>query len=472
MKNIINSLSRISKTKSCILVLVIALTVRIFIIVFISTKSVSADETGYHQIAYNISEGNGYSLKAGEQYYFREPAYPVFLSLVFDISKLFGNKLEPLSFEINKKNDDKYAILNNAPEITIGRYLQAILDSFVCVLFFLMLSSILKQKYALLISILFSMYYSHAYNIVYLVREPLQTFFAILMCYSLMLYFNYNKLKYIVLTGLFWALLNLTFQVSIIFMVSIPVFIWIYKRNFVHAIKPSLILVLVMFLTASPWLIRTYSSFPDLRILKSFGTSLTPEYISYIGAAKKLTFYGLIDNDKENSLDGYFLGASEAQKFRVSWDGTLSRKTDSINSLIHEPLISKRSIVNTALSIKNCMPQTFAGPYITEKPLLAVMLFLPLLLLCLFAVIGIVKFFPDFFKINIIFITYLSVFFILATEKRRMFPIQPFVFLYGIMGILYFYYRYIKKNENKSIKEIFFIDEPSLKLSREKIIER
>jgi hypothetical protein len=440
------------KLRDCIFIFVIALIFRISIISFYNTDTIPIDGTGYHRIAYNITEGQGYCLHQGEKYFFREPGYPIFLSFSFKISKLFGNNTENLSFDSN------YKILNNAPEIKIAKYMQAILDSFACVLFFLLIGVILNRKFAFLIAIIFSLYFQYAYNVTFILRETLQSFLTIAMCYSLLRYFKTNKTKYLISTGIIWGLINLTFQASLIFAVSIPIFILIYKKSFIKAIIPSMIVILMMILTISPWLIRTYNSYPDTRILKSFGTSLTPEYRSYYSAVIAGHYYGLISKEKLDSITiNDFANISEVQKFRFSWDGTFNRKRDSINALVCEPIISNRKIIATANKLKNCAPPTFSKNLINESPTSAGLLILPVAMICIFSILGAIMFFRKFFTLNITLVTYLAIFMLIADEKRRMLPIQPFILLYGMMGIFYFYYKYYKRYDNKTIIDVFFI---------------
>ena len=337
--------------------------------------------------------------------------------------------------------------------------MQALLDSLSCVLFFLLISGILKRKYALIIAIMFSLYFYYAINVTYILRETLQSFLALAMCYYLLEYFISDKLKYLIITGVFWGLLILTFQGSLIFVFSIPIFIYIYKKNFIKSLGPIIIVGAIMMITVSPWLIRTYINFPDIRILKSFGTSLTPEQRSYDETLVAANYYGLITQKEKDSIEQVdWYKPSETQKFQISWNGTILRKRDSLNALINEPFISKRKILLVTTNLRNCAPPTLAKAFLKEKPFLAALLIIPIVILCLSSIWGILKFFTKFFKINIVFITYLSIFMILADEKRRMLPIQPFIFLYGIMGIIYLYYRYLKGYDNTSINKLIFLN--------------
>jgi hypothetical protein len=450
--NLIGELTiKYNHSKWLISIFFLALLFRIVLINLVNTDTIAYDGTGYHQIAYNLSKGKGYSLKEGEKYFFREPVYPLFLSLSFTISNLFGNKSEVLSIDENHK------IINKAPEIAIAKYMQAIIDSLACVLLFIISLSILKLKYALIISFIFCFYPAYAVNVTIILRETIQSFLTLGLCYTLLQFFKHEKRKYLIFTGILWGLLNLTFQANLVFAFSIPIFICIFKRSLKKAIIPSIIVGMTMIFVVSPWLIRTYACYPDIRILKSFGTSLTPEHRSYFESVIKAEYYGLITMKQKDSIQSTdWLGIAEKDKFRLSWDGTITKKRDSINILINEPLISKRKIIRLGLYLRNCMPQTFAGPIIQEKPIIALLIIIPVLFICILALIGMFKFFPKFFKINIVLVTYLSIFIFIASEKRRMLPIQPFVFMYGMIGVIYLYNKYIKKLDDNSISKLLF----------------
>ena len=442
--------------KYSIFIFLIALIFRILLINVMNTDTMASDGVIYHKLAYNLFNGNGYSLSTHPpftKYYFREPGFPVFLSFSFHISKLFGNEIENLTY-----NEDNFKILNNASEVTIAKYMNAILSSLSCVLFFLLISSIIRFKFAFIVTIIFCFYYPYAFHVTHILRETLQSFLALSMCYTLLQYFKYEKFKYLMLTGFFWGLLNLTFQASVVFLVSILIFIWVFNKNFINAIVPSLIVVFFMLITVSPWLIRTYIDYPDWRIIKSCGTSLTPELRNGWSSLLKAKYYGLINEEEKFKIKNEELfGLTDDEKFRLSWDGTLKRKADSINALINEPLISKRRIEKYSIYFyKAWFPTKILSistrELIKTKPILAAILILPIILLGLFAFIGVFKFYPKFFKINIIFTTYMAIFFLISSEYRRMLPALPFIFLYGMLGIIYIYKRYKKGFRNVEIK--------------------
>jgi Dolichyl-phosphate-mannose-protein mannosyltransferase len=450
-------LTNSSKFRICIYIFLLAFVFRVIIIKFYQTDTIAPDGVVYHKIAYNFSEGLGYSAYGGEKYFFREPGYPVFLSISFKISELFGNKLEPLS------TDENFKILKNSPEVQIVKYIQALLDSFACVLLFLLISNLLNNIFASIIAIAFCFYYPYAIHVTNILRESLQSFLTLAMCYALFKYFILDKTKFLIMTGFLWGLLNLTFQANIIFAVSIPIFIWIHKKRFTKAIIPSIIVGLIMLATISPWLIRTYNEYPNLKIFRSLGTSFTPEYRDYYSSLVKSEYYGLI-NSKQ--MDSTFImnlrDVTDNELFRHSFDGTFSKRADSLNTLVNEPFISKRKVKLYSINFyKSWFPTKIFSistkELIKNKPLLAALILLPVVIISLFAFIGLVKYYPRFFKINITFTTLIAIFFIISTEYRRMLPVLPFIFLYGVLGIIFIYKKYYKRLNEKGIEESLFI---------------
>lgn len=432
--------------KFSFIIFIVAMVFRVVIINFVNTDKIAPDGTGYYHLAYNLSKGNGY-LMNGEPYFFREPGYPLFLSLAFLITDWLGFETGTLEF------DEEFRVVNTVPELIAAKYLQAIIDSLACIVLFLLVSKFLKIRYALFIGVLFALFFHYAYNTTTILRETLQSFVALSMCYALVLYFKSNSAKYLILTGILWGFLNLIFYPNLIFAVTIPIFIWIYKKSFFKAIRPSIIVGIVMLITVSPWLYRSYTYFPDIRIFKSFGTSLTPEYLNYYSALQTAAYYNYITVDEANTNFRKDLvdGKNEADRFRLYWNGTIKAKTDSINNLVNEPIVSHRKAFMMLSSSKNILPSSFANKYGNSSKLI----YLGLITFVIFY--GIIALFGSFFYLkkllffNIIIVTYISVFFILASESRRMLPIHPFLFTYFILGLNYIYLRFFSNHKETEI---------------------
>jgi hypothetical protein len=320
----------------------------------------------------------------------------------------------------------------------------------------------LNNKYASLIAIAFCFYYPYAIYVTNILRETLQSFLTLAMCYSLLQYFISDKTKYLILTGVLWGFLNLTFQANVIFIVSIPIFIWIYKKKFTKALISTIIVGIFMLITASPWLIRTYYHYPDIRILKSFGTSLTPEFRNYCSSLAKAEYYGLINKEQlDSTLMADLLNVTDNELFKHSYDGTFSKKADFLNALINEPFVSKRKLEQYSIYFyKAWFPTKILSigtkELIKNSPLLAAMIMLPVIIISLFAFIGLIKYYPRFFKINIVFTTLIAIFFIISNEYRRMLPALPFLFLYGMLGLIFIYKRFCNRLNEKEIEKSIF----------------
>ncbi len=432
-------------------IFILALGIRVILINTVNHEYIAPDGIGYYILAHNLYKGNGLVFQEGEKSFFREPGYPVFLSASFYITQFISKVEGQLIYDDNSK------ILNRVPELLVAKYLQAILDSFSCVLFFLIISGIIKQKYAIIISIAFCLYYPYAMHSAEILRETLQSFLLLCMSLSFLQYFYHNKWIYLIFTGFFWGLANLTFQATIIFAVSIPIFIWIYNKSFTKSIIPSTLIALSMLITVSPWLFRSYNQYSDWRILKSFGTSFTPELRKYSSSLFKAEYYGLMNHEQlKQTLEKEWYGLSDDEKFKLSWNGTITKKADSINALIKEPTISKRKIKNLGVYFyKSWFPTKYPNistkELISQKPLLAIFFIFPVIIISVLAFVGIQKFYPKYFIINIVFTTFISIFFIISTEYRRMLPALPYIFLYGMSGLIFLYEKYINKLNRQDI---------------------
>lgn len=441
------------KIKMVFIIFISALLFRIFLINTNHTDTMLRDENGYYRLAFNIASLNEYTLKNGEKYFFREPGFPIFLSLSVHIAEFFGCKTGQLTLGKNR------LITENTSEVLLAKYIQAILDSVTTVLLFTIFSHVIRLKFAFFITLFYCFYFPNANYTAYLMRETLQTFYAICMCLTLVKYFYKNEYKYLVLTGIFLGLLSLTFFTTSIFVLSIPIFICIYKKSLKKSIMPSIIVIVFFLLTISPWLYRTYNVVQDIRILKSFGTSFTFELLEYQNAIIKAEYYGAITEKEADDLRKEWYGLPDSEKFRLSYDGSISIKSDSLNSLISESFISKRIIKKIMTNIYRTWfpwPSLFAREILDDfktntvsllknNTFLTVSSIAPIFMIGLFAIVGILKYFRKFSAINIILITFLIISFVIGNESRRTLPAVPFIFMYGIVGIMYIYNKLFKK---------------------------
>ncbi len=457
--NLINNIIE-SNTKAIFVLLVIALTFRIVLINSYNQKKISPDGIGYHTIAVNIVERNGYSnsfTEPYEPYFFREPGYPFFLAMAYKIYDGFGGELKYLS---DYRLED-YSYESSHCEIVLVKYFQVILDSATLLLFYLSLLHFFKRKYAFFIILILSVYLPLALQVTFVLRECLQIFFSMAMTFSYIRYISNKKSIWLIIFSISWALLTLTFQAFIILPVFLFIFLLIYSKNLWGTIRNCFIAGIIMILISLPWLLRSYSLYPDIRVFKSFGTTLTSEYQSYIGALDKARYYSHInDKDFHDILMSDYVNLPAKEKYEISFNGELKSKADSVNALVDEPIISKRKV---RLVVKNFLNSWFRRITLNELgenmsmvakyKIFGVNIYSNVhllftvfgLLLGFLALIGLIIFYKKIYPLLLVFTMYMSVFFVLGSEARRMFPIQPFVFMFFILAVLVLYLKYARK---------------------------
>lgn len=470
--NVLNNI--LNNKKICLIILFLtALTLRVSLINIYNQNKIFPDGTGYHRLAVNLVKGNGYSNSSSApfiQYYFREPGYPVFLAIIYKIYTIFGGQPE----SINDYNLSNYSYTDIHNEITLVKYFQAVLDSITLLIFYLSLLLIFKKKFAFFIVFILALYYPLAIHVTYILRETLQAFLSMVMVYSFMNFLFLRKYKWLILFSVFWAFSNLTFQVSIILALFLFIFLLIYSKKIWYSVKVCFITGVIMLLVSSPWLIRTYNYYPDWRIIKSFGTSFTPEYRSYISALFKANYYSYIsDEEFHKILMDEYINVPAKEKFNMSFNGKLKFKVDSINKFANEPFISKRKVIKVMKCFKNSWFSKFIiyeigwketkykfkifGIKINNiKKLIEITLSF---IIGLLSITGMIFYYRRIYPLLLIFTMYISVFFIIGTENRRMLPAQPFILMFSILAIFFIYFRFIKKNKTKdAIERIFSQD--------------
>lgn len=468
-----------SKHVFVIIIFLAAFAFRLILINTTNQSKISPDGTGYHTVAVNLVKGNGYSNSSSvpfEKYFFREPGYPVLISCVYKIFEILGGDPDYLD-DYNLSN---YSYTNPHLEIKLLKYFQAFIASFTIVFFYLSLLLFFKRKYAFLIALVIALYFPIAVSVTYVLRETLQAFFSMLMVYSFIKFLFSKKYKWIILFAVFWAFSNLTFQFSLIMGIFLFIFLLIYSKKLGYSIKISIIASIVMFLVSSPWLIKSYNYYPDWKIIKSYGTSMTFEYRSLIGAVMKAQYYSYItDEDFDNILRIGYIDIPEKEKFEKSFNGEIVSTADSINKLIDEPFISKRKANKTRKAFLNSWFQRInlneIGEHSHISPQYNIFGFniysinhltftLLSIVIGLLGLFGFVLFFHRIYPLLLVFTMYMSLFFVIGTESRRMLPAQPFIIMFSILAIFILYFWLFKKESLKNSITKLFNDDYSMKI--------
>jgi hypothetical protein len=327
------------KNKYFILTLIIVSTVvRLLIVFSFSPKRISIDSVMYHNYAVNIVRGNGYTAAVSEPFsenFFREPGNNYFIALAYKMSTFFQNEIDYIIPGEGRISDDY--INAYRPEIYWARLLFALLELIAIIFFYKTLSLFLTRKNAFIISLIFSLFYPSFYFVVTLLRESLITSVFIILNYWVLKYLNTNKVKYLIVVGVLLGLLILTFQAMVVVSLVLVAIIYINnKKDFVKVIKHTAIVAILSLLTIAPWMNKIYNYYPDIRVFKTFGVSLTMEMSSCMTNARLLKHFGHITKEELNSyLNGLYSLDSHTQ-FENSINDKFKNQADSLHqTLIH-----------------------------------------------------------------------------------------------------------------------------------------
>jgi hypothetical protein len=256
----------------------VALATRILLINFCFRDYTNSDGLFYHNIAVNIVLGNGYSNDTKEPFrpfFFREPGYPGFLAGIYFIWNLVG--------DVGYLDNNFYRGLDH-PEIRLAKYAQSVLGAVTCVIFYLTLLLMIRKKYSFIIGLLFSVYIPLAVYSTQIMRETVQTFVVVFMSYCFARFLFSKKLFWLIMCSILVGISNLTLQVTKFVPLLMALYLLIYFRDLKISLKYLSILILITVIVVFPWVYRTYKFYPDLRIIKTLGVSLTHEELEFESA--------------------------------------------------------------------------------------------------------------------------------------------------------------------------------------------
>jgi len=414
----------------------------------------------------NLAEGNGYteSLSAPHVPNFtRDPAYPFFMSIVYRVYNTF-HELTIIPYN-NIKLNNSGRLLFVPGEMLWVRLTQMLLASLSCIFFYLILKNIFKPQYALLLILLFAIYFPYTYNDQYILRESFQSSVTILANYFFISFLKKNRIIYIIYFGVLWGILNLTIQTSLIIGFFFPVILLISTRNFKKTLKATLIAVFSMLVIVSPYLYRAYKFYPDIRVTRSMGCSITLEKSNYYGTLIKLKNLDYISQQQFDSLANDLWSLSEYKTFEKSFNGEFNRLTNGLKTQypINNSIEIKYNIKNwTSLASKTWFKNIYKNPkssFLNSLRSLNLISLVPNFISIIFgllAIVGFLIYFKNTYKILLIFFSTISIFYIIGDEARRSLPAHPYIFMFGILSILTIYFN-MKKSSMKNINERLFI---------------
>lgn len=397
------------------------------------------DSTGYHNMAIDILETGSHTN------YFREPGFPYFLAGCYKIFSVFGGnptRLYPDEYDIATKKMKVYK-----SEIHFAKYIQLFLLILSIMIFYSSIKYFFSTSISKLTVLLCSIYYPFIVSSVYLLREPFLVFLITLSSYFLSQYFIRKKISFLLIASCIIGIGALTFQVVIAFYVVI--FIAVFKNN--NELKTILVSVfltfIVLMITIAPWCYQVYNYYPDIRIVKTIGSSLTYQGISYVLALRNANEEGILSDKELSELqqkNWYTL--SDHDLFERSFNGWYISQSDSLNKLTSTPILekSRKKIVQLVkyfsriLIHKNYSPLSSSYELTNSEKIIKIILQMFSYIVAFMTVFGIIllpKSKLIYFMPQMMFV---FLFFVLGSESRRFLPAVPFtLFLSSYFTIIY-----------------------------------
>jgi 4-amino-4-deoxy-L-arabinose transferase-like glycosyltransferase len=224
-----------------IFVVILGLAASGIFVCFFPSPTSSPDAAQYDRIAYNLASGNGYSLSEQAPFVrtmFREPAYPVFLAII-------------------------YRIAGHVP--TAALIVQMALHAATAVLAYLIAKDAFGERCAFFSAIAVSVFPTLANTAAYLLSE---TFFTFILCLGLWLYIvamKSGRLALFILSGAIFGLSALT-KAALIFLpavlISAAILLMLAKRSVIKARPLNLIVFFAAFcILVSIWMVRNVELF-------------------------------------------------------------------------------------------------------------------------------------------------------------------------------------------------------------------
>jgi len=443
-----------NKFQASLIIFVIALILRISIISFYKVNFIPSDGVNYHNIAVNVALGRGYSNSITppyNAYFFREPVYPLFISFIYLIYNKLGGELAYIPYS------DNYAVRN---EFVYVKIFQAIIDALSCIFIFLIFSKILTNKYAIILGIIYALYFPVAVQCSFYLRETLQMFIILLANIVLLNYLTHAKYVYIIILSILYATLILTFQIHILMFPYIILFLYTKEKNIHLTLKKSLIGFIIVITVLSPWLYRSYKYYPDIKIFKNVGLSFTSEQMAWVSSMRKALRYNLISRDEFYTYMQWWYSTPEDLKFKYSFDGTYKQCSDSIKTLII-PLKKKEPFSTKVMYQTNIFIQRVKNTFFRKLSLSKssisdclishnILCYIPYILGIIIGIGGIYSFARYFKRLWVIcmpYFFYLSIFYYVADEARRMIVVHGYLFMFFLILMT----KILLRQENRDI---------------------
>jgi 4-amino-4-deoxy-L-arabinose transferase-like glycosyltransferase len=404
------------------------------------------DVRSFYRPAVSVANGNGYVLRQGEEpYFFREPATAYYYAAVVRFYELLTHRRvpEPL-FGTNHWPTDP----DNQRVIQLIRLSQALLHAIALVFFYLLLRHVFRNGFSFAVAVFASLYPPLALYCQQLMRENL-----LLAVFMPMAYFFSSHLRRpaywkMVVVGALWGISALALQVYVLVGVFLLAFLVLMTRRKVLAARWGLVMGISFALTVLPWLHNVYKYYPDVRIARSMGCSLTTDWIRLNASlefarshprALSATAGGVTAGVLATNVYGFTSKECFANTFNGSW----RRTADSLDATFGRPSARDRALrYARALAFFLVLPGYQPGDWSSSRAVVAhdhgnmVAILFMYFVLSACSVVGLRTCGKRAMGILPIYLFHLSFFWILMSESRRALPVVPFFVLLGLVGLL------------------------------------
>lgn len=426
----------------------LSLAFRIGSLVVLPDRPIENDAQFSLVTAFNLSEKQNYSYDGKNPFFFREPGHIYFYSFCIDIySSITGFKEFDLSKVCNQYTWT-FSDTHVKNIILLIRIIQALIQSLTILIFTKVIIEFTTKKIALVTFLFLALYPPYFLHIHSLLREVLLGFTLVVFVAFWVKYVKSNNIIYLFFVGFFWGVNALSFQVYLILGSVILIQIFFSKIKRLDKAKHAIVLFISFLITITPWIMKVYKYYPDLRIVKTLGVSLTHEQANFMSAfricdneALKETYYDSfsIDNCIYNFDEKMWYYETSYSHFMKSFNGYYNIKANFLKENTTENRMKEYRLKQMYNNIK----QSFFRWGQSSESIIArysdysIWKFVFYIIGTL-SIIGSIVFIKQNYYINLIYFLHVFLFVIIGNEARRMIPIQPFVILFAVQIILFF----------------------------------
>ena len=201
----------------------------------------------YDGLAVSISQGNGYVNNNGSPHSLYPPFYPFFLSIIYTF---FGHSY--------------FAV----------KVIQSMIGAFSCVLIYLIGKKAIGAAAGGIAAFISIFYLPFVKSAGLLLTELLFTFLLCLIVFYLLKIQEKMKFKNCIILGLLLGIASLTKSVMVLFpFFAMPVFVYLREKGFLDRLKGYIVVLLFFSLSIAPWIVRNYNVY-DGFVLTSAGGGL------------------------------------------------------------------------------------------------------------------------------------------------------------------------------------------------------